>query len=123
MTDKPPHPKDGPDTHAPAVDAIPPGATGHWVAQTARTTHLFDLDQATYTRIPDVGRKAMPYDRQRLALREVVKAPEVGGQFFIYVDALDAAGDVAAELWRVSATITRVTKIEPAEADKLLKRP
>jgi hypothetical protein len=105
---------------APAVDAMPPDATGYWVVHTARTTHLFGLDQTTYTRIPDVGRKAMPYDRQPLVLREVVKAPHVGEQFLVYVDARDADGRVIDQLWRVSATITRVAEVSQAEAEELL---
>jgi hypothetical protein len=123
MTEPPPTPPDAACAPTPGVAALPPEATGYWVVQTARTTHVFDFDQATYTRIPDVGRKAMPYDRQSLALCEVLKAPHVGGQFLVYVDALDADGQVVDQMWRVSATITRVMEVDPAAAEELLQRP
>jgi hypothetical protein len=51
------------------VRVMPGDASGCWLARIARTTHLFDFERLRCARVPDEGRKAMPYDRDWLALR------------------------------------------------------
>jgi hypothetical protein len=94
------------------VRVMPGDASGCWLVRTARTTHLFDFERIRYARVPDEGRKAMPYDREWLALRGLRNAPTVGGQFAVYVDALDASGRVVEEMWRVSAWVVSLERVE-----------
>lgn len=73
-----------------AVDHLAPGTTGRWLVHSRTSTHLLDLDDRLYTRIPGDDAMPLPYDLEPIALLRITPWPRVGGQMLVWADADDA---------------------------------
>lgn len=110
----------GPGLH---VDALPAEATGCWVVRTVHTTHLFDLDDTAYTRLPGPGRREMPHDGTWLRLLRFGIRPTVGASFLLFVDDPDPAVAAFFEFWRVSSTVVSIEAATRDQLDRLRTTP
>ncbi len=84
------------------------GAGGAWAVRTLTSTHLWDLDSNTYTRLPGASATAMAYDGRPLQIHQVMRWPRVGRVSYLTChDPVDAS----TEQWRQSATIIAIQQV------------
>jgi len=93
------------------------------VVCTRHTTHLFDLYDAAYARVPGPGRRAMDHDGTWLRLLRFGVRPRVGISFLIFVDDPDPVVAAFFELWRVSSTVVRIETATRDQLDQLRTGP
>ncbi|WP_030529628.1 hypothetical protein [Phycicoccus jejuensis] len=83
-------------------------AGGAWAVRTLTSTHLWDLDANTYTRLPGPSATAMAYDGRPLQIHQVLRWPRVGRVSYLTChDPLDES----TEQWRQSATIIAIQQV------------
>lgn len=92
-----------------AVDELTPESSGRWLIHSRTSTHLLDLDERLYLRVPGRFGKGMPSDRQPVRLIRVERWPRVGDQMLVWFD--DPSGGL--EQWRICATIHAITPAPP----------
>ena len=87
--------------------------TGVWVVETADSSHIWDLDDMTYTRRPgpSSGADGREFDGNAMPITRVDAWPKVGESFFVWFD--DPDDPDRAEHYRTSST---VQNIRPAPA-------
>jgi hypothetical protein len=82
MTDPQVEGQDGP------VTALTPGMGGRWLITTRGSTHIWDLDATTYTRIPGSSSGSGPFafDGRPLPISRVDRWPRIGSTSLIWID-------------------------------------
>lgn len=95
-----------------AVDALAPGMTGRWLVTTQGSTHIWDLDAGTYTRLPGEHSVAgaFDYDGKAMVITRVNIWPSVGGYSHLFYD--DPDFPELLEWFRISSTIKSIEKID-----------
>jgi len=104
-----------PVSHSSAeVEALTPWMGGAWLVVTHGSCHIWDLDSATYTRIPGADSRSgsFRFDRQAMAITAVERWPQVGSSFRIWYD--DPEAPDRREHWRQSSEILLVTELRRA---------
>jgi hypothetical protein len=102
------------------VDELSSGMTGVWLVLARTSRHRWDLDRRTYTRLPGPTATTMPLDGVAVRFTRVVSWPQVGQQSLVLCDDRDHPG---LEHWRLSSTITQITREGPAAGESLERAP
>lgn len=89
------------------VRELTPQSDGIWLVRSRTSSHRWDLDAGTYTRVAGRTGSPMPYDGVALRIASVVRWPSVGAQSHVVCDHPE---DPFQELFRVSATITCIER-------------
>lgn len=107
-----------PAEHAPQtpVEALRPDMGGRWEVCARSSTHIWDLDSMTYTRLPGLNSTPMPYDGVPVSMTRVEAWPAVGQQALLFFDDPD---DPAREHWRICSTIRVIVRLPSGEGDPL----
>jgi len=93
------------------VTALAPGIGGRWLVETQGSTHVWDLDAMTYTRMPRPHSRSgsFDHDNQSLPITRVERWPHVGSTSLVFFD--DPHEPDRAEHWRRSSDIVSITEI------------
>ena len=93
------------------VAALAPGMGGCWLVETQGSTHVWDLDAMTYTRMPGPRSRSgsFDYDNQPMPITHVERWPHVGSTSLVFFD--DPNEPDRAEHWRRSSHIVSITEI------------
>lgn len=84
---------------------------GRWLVVTQGSSHVWDLDAKTYTRIPGPASVSgsFAFDLQSVAISRVERWPRVGSTSLVFYD--DPAHPDDVEQWRQSSQIVSITQI------------
>jgi hypothetical protein len=93
------------------VAALSADLSGVWEVCTRTSTHIWDLDQHTYTRLPGAGGAAMPGDGTPHRITQVQAWPEVGTYSYVVFD--DPQLPDLIEQWRQSGTCLSIRRVAP----------
>lgn len=99
------------------VEELRPEMGGRWEVRTRSSSHIWDLDAMTYTRLPGEDSSLMPYDEEEMPLTRVDVWPAVGHRTLLFFDDPD---DPTMEHWRICSrirSITRLTSTSPSGND------
>lgn len=117
MTEEP----DAADRHeknepAETANALTSDTRGRWIVTSQGATHLWDLDEGTYTRRPGPASPSGPFDYDGIAhrIKRVTRWPCVGDQSLVWFD--DPASPFDREQFRRSSVIVSITRA-PGVAD------
>ncbi|MGV0624604.1 hypothetical protein [Mycolicibacter minnesotensis] len=93
------------------VDALSPEMRGVWRVTTQGSTHIWDMDNRTYTRFPGEHSLsgAFEFDREPQPITRVDRYPVVGSYFLIWYD--DPADPERREQFRRSSGIERIERV------------
>ena len=98
----------GDTASAEQVEVLQPEMGGRWEVQTRSSTHIWDLDHMTYTRLPGTDSAAMPFDGQEVPLSRVDAWPAVGHRTLLFFD--DPQNPLR-EHWRICSRIRSITRL------------
>lgn len=95
------------------ADALDDTMSGVWVVETRGSSHIWDLDNMTYTRRPGAssGSGGMLFDGNAMPITRVQAWPRVGESFFVWFD--DPDDPDLLEHYRISSTVRRILPVEP----------
>ncbi len=91
------------------VQELGPEMTGRWLVSTGGSTHVWDLNAMTYTRVPGPGRGNSPYDNVALPIWDVKAWPKLGQSFYVELDATATQIE-----WRMSTEVRRIERMADA---------
>lgn len=95
------------------TNELKPSDRGRWLVTTQGSTHIWDLDRFTYTRLPGPNASGrFEYDAQPMRITAVARWPKVGDVSKVFYD--DPQYPLDLEQWRVSS---RIVSIEPMEEE------
>lgn len=95
------------------TDELKPSDHGRWLITTQNSTHIWDLDRWTYTRLPGPNASGrFDYDGVAARISRVARWPKVGDFSMIFYD--DPEQPLDMEQWRKSS---RIVSIEPMEEE------
>lgn len=111
MEPDPPTPTPRSDPADNRVQELIPGMGGRWLVVTQGSSHVWDLDAKTYTRIPGPASVSgsFAFDLQSVAISRVERWPRVGSTSLVFYD--DPAHPDDVEQWRQSSQIVSITQI------------
>ncbi|WP_288338300.1 hypothetical protein [uncultured Gordonia sp.] len=118
MPDDPNDPADDDTNPAPeAIDALSGDMRGRWIVASQGSTHLWDLDELTYTRRPGPASPSGSFDYDGIAHRitRVTRWPRVGDQSLVWFD--DPASPFDTEQFRRSSVIVAITRAPDASSE------
>ncbi|MFS3128098.1 hypothetical protein ACLM5J_06810 [Nocardioides sp. Bht2] len=100
-----------------AVTQLKPGMRGVWLVETQGSSHIWDLDNMTYTRRPGPSSHAggMRFDGNAMPITRVEAWPKVGESFFVWFDDPDEPQLV--EHYRISSTVSGIMRHHGSESD------
>ena len=96
-----------PDSDPPAetIDELTGDMTGVWLVKTVGSQHVWNLDAATYTRLPGEGRAQWDADRRACPILTVGSWPRLGGRFYLHF-----LGPLGVVEWRLSSSVQHITR-------------
>ena len=97
---------DPPAETAAAVEELTPDMRGVWLVKTVGSQHVWNLDAATYTRLPGEGRAQWDADGRACPILTVGSWPRVGSRFYLHF-----LGPLGVE-WRYSSTVQHIELLE-----------
>lgn len=92
------------------VEELTPDSRGRWLVTTRGSKHEFDLDRATYKRMPGKGRGDFVGDGTAHRIYLVGAWPRVGQSFYVEFD--DPQSPIDRVQTRLSSTVQRIERIE-----------
>lgn len=97
------------------VEELRPEMGGRWEVRTRSSTHIWDLDAMTYTRLPGEDSTFMPYDEEEMPLTRVDVWPAVGHRTLLFFDDPE---DPTTEHWRICSRIRSITRVGSSTAPR-----
>jgi len=93
------------------IKKLSPGMRGMYLVTTQSSTHIWNLDDMEYTRVPGKkSRNSFAYDYVPAKITLIAKWPEVGNISCIFYD---DPYDRSMEQYRISSKIKSIKKISP----------